>query len=166
MPFVQTSIHLLVDFHIHDDGTVKLGALDPVTRSTFLVRCGDALYGTRPADFVELHASTTFRPFLALEAATNLPSSSDVHQALFNAVVHYNEAAFGLTFDPDFGSAMGGMQSGAALPPYACVQKVWVVDHWETRYNYDLAPLADVPSQVLPDGRTLKAGYRVALFQG
>ena len=162
MTYVQTSIHLLVDFHVHDEGTIKLADLDPVTRSTFLARCGEALHGSRPADFADLHASKAFRPFLGLEAGTNRPSLSDVQSALSNALVEYNEAGFGLKFDPNLG---GGASQLAVVVPPTCVQLIWVVDHWETRINHNLSLLAGAaPAQTLPDGRVLTGAYRVALF--
>lgn len=180
---VQAQIHILVDYHsLHDGGTEKLAALTPALREDFLRRCTGEVYGSKLAQFLLLTQSSAFRPKLTYEAGTKQPSLLDINKALVAAVVSYNELGFPLKFGTDFEAgattttattttahaghggkkASGGaslMSGQAGVPPYACVQWVWIDGEWVRKYNYD----ALVVSGTVHTEGDLQAAYRVAL---
>jgi hypothetical protein len=154
MAQVQASIQILLDFHM--DGTAKLAAMTPLARQAFLDKCASDLHKGDIARFLALCQGPTFRPILTLEAGTSHPSLFDINKALVDAVCLYNEQGFGFKFDIDFEATA---QTGVNVPPYTCVQWVWVDGQWVRKYNYDLAIAAGTPHK----GGGLTAAYRVAL---
>jgi hypothetical protein len=156
MSQVQASIHLLSDFHDHDGGTARLAALPPAQRQQFLQACADELHGGRIADFLALQQSSAFRPILTHQTGTH-PSMLAMNEALVAAVVAYNEEAFPLRFDTNFAAAP--KSADVAIPPYTCVQWVWVNGQLVVKYNYNLLVVHGSP----PTASGLRGAYRVML---
>jgi hypothetical protein len=167
---VQAKIHLKVDFHPHNaNATLKLAALSPTERQSFLHACDDALYDSKRDEFLLLQFTSEFRPVLELVPNTKHPSFEDIRVSLQAAVARYNAAELGMTFDEELPaevmpmtmskmSTMSAMSS-TAIPPYSCVQYVWIDGHRVAIYNYDLVVLTNNA----PTIGDLTASYRVAL---
>jgi hypothetical protein len=161
---VQAKVHLRVDFHPHNgQGTQKLADLTPTERQSFLHSCDLALYDAKRDEFLLLQFTPEFNPVLTIEAGTKHPSFADIRASLQAAVSRYNAAELGMTFDEGLpGEAMGGQQMTAmtvALPPYSCVQYVWIDGKRVAIYNYDLVVL----SNNAPTVGDLTASYRISL---
>lgn len=163
MSQVQAEICLLVDFHLHNGGTIKWNALSKTDRQEFSKDCANFLHGERIGAYLALMSSDKFRPILPFETGTRHPSPTTIHDALVTAVKAYNDGGFPVKFSPEFQAEHDAGHAPAttvAVPPPACVQYVWINGVLVAKYNYDLRATSGVLPKA-PNG--LVANYRIAL---